>query len=395
MLKTRVFNYIILSFIMIPILHGADLNQIVPALQENNTTLSEDAANEQYEICLYEFGKAFHDEMNKELNSGGYGCDVVMDSSRKKKILKIEFGANRRATIEEARALQLLIIKRLVRAANSNEKLQPFLEKKPFTHKQLRLTIYFRDDNNRAYSDGTVSAIYHSPDPDHPKSPSYLSYRSEDPFTELSYELLSESYQEALQANRNSLIEDPTIHISSEREKEMDRIILDFENQISRKHHFRSRTIGSNTSENVSGIRAHFDSPHAVTQAKARKLLLDVVEPLLQGVNTSQIMRPYFTVEKLAIQIDFFKYTSFACQRYRDGSMDSVVLKNGQITYFQQTPRNPEDYPNYIYYDRTVYAEESYLEAIDLAKKTRLEHPLLKTFFLKISRPFCIIKQPG
>lgn len=61
--------------------------------------------------------------------------------------------------MEEAQALQLLAMDRLLRVLNAHEKIQPFLEVIPLTYERAEICIRFRGPLG-PYADGSILNLY-------------------------------------------------------------------------------------------------------------------------------------------------------------------------------------------------------------------------------------------
>ena len=94
---------------------------------------------------LFHKMSAFKKQIATELNlcqsrgSGGHKETV------REKIEEIElnFGASRRASLEEARALHVFLAKKVAQLINDDPKLQPYLAEQPFNFKRIYITIDF------------------------------------------------------------------------------------------------------------------------------------------------------------------------------------------------------------------------------------------------------------
>ena len=101
----------------------------------------------EYEQHVNEIVKLFAIQMKKEL-----GLDCIGDGGRMPhdvEEVEVKFTCNRRATIEEARRLEVYVSSQLVEVINSHDKLRPFLREYPFSSERARVVITFDDEYNR------------------------------------------------------------------------------------------------------------------------------------------------------------------------------------------------------------------------------------------------------
>jgi len=138
--------------------------------------------NDQHLICVGDSGK-----MHEKVEEMG-----------------LQFKANRRATVEEARALQLHVMNKLVEAVNTHPKLQPFLAERPFTHKHVTISISF-EDSNGSHADG-IAWIHNIPDSAGAvENRNKLFYYTLDPYTGKLTDLFDEPYDKAFELVQASL----------------------------------------------------------------------------------------------------------------------------------------------------------------------------------------------
>jgi hypothetical protein len=134
---------------------------------------------EEYESPIYtqhvaEITRAFASQIQKELGlecEGNGGC-MPYDVEE----ISIKFVAYQRATIEQARELEILLTEKFVQLINTHEKIKPFLRESPFPPMRARVGISFSKQNNKPYTDGSVAYVsqvnnriyYHAEDPKNP-----------------------------------------------------------------------------------------------------------------------------------------------------------------------------------------------------------------------------------
>ncbi len=116
----------------------------------------------EYVRYVNEITTSFAKQMQKEFgvycsgNSGQMPYDV--------EYVGMSFDAYRRATVEEARALEVIITEKFVNCINNHEKLRPFLREFPFPAKRTEISIAFYKSSGNRYADGSISRISHIDD---------------------------------------------------------------------------------------------------------------------------------------------------------------------------------------------------------------------------------------
>lgn len=142
---------------------------------------------EDYEIYVNEIIKSFAKEMRQEL-----GLVCIGDGGRMPydvEEIAVKFIAYRRATVEEARALEVFATERLLLLINNHEKIRPYLREYPFGANRTEVGIAFCKPDSSENNDGSVSYVSHIRD--------NLHYYGRDPKTDNSYDLLKEPYSAA------------------------------------------------------------------------------------------------------------------------------------------------------------------------------------------------------
>jgi len=349
---------------------------------------AEETARNEYLDYISDIRASFADQMRKELNLRCYGWGGQM--RRTIKTLTMQFYADRRATIEEARALQLLVMEKFVDAINAHEKLRPFLKVQPFTHKQIAVTIKFRGVNGN-YDDGSLYFISNTSNDANPPHQNQILYYARDPFTCDIVDLFKESYDDAVKRRAAIPIKNLAVYQPTEKEAEIDRCFFDFRKEMWNRHQLECWAIGGEMTGSIDEIGAKFVTLHPATQEEARTLLLGITHRLLQVVNENPILRPYFAqdpfpVERLKLRLCFKKKGSYGT--YRDGTMESVTLEGGKVTYFQETPFKNGELPQSFFIEVPEYATESYQEALEISKEKPQADPFYKQLMSKITPVF-------
>ena len=123
-------------------------------LYGGQTLKANDAEEEDYPKYVHEIVREFAREVYKKYglyceSSGGSMPHDVEEIS-------IDFTVRKRATIEEARKLEVELIESFLKKVNAHEKIRPFLREYPFTPRRAGITIAFTKQNGCWSHDGSV-----------------------------------------------------------------------------------------------------------------------------------------------------------------------------------------------------------------------------------------------
>ena len=131
------------------------------------------------------FAKQIKKEFGLDCESSGGSMPYDVEE------ISISFAAYQRATIEEARELEVKITEKFVEMINKHEKIRPFLREYPFPSSRTTVAISFHKKNNSRYTDGSVSYVS--------QVRNNLYYCAEDPNNRYRFiDLKEEPYEEAL-----------------------------------------------------------------------------------------------------------------------------------------------------------------------------------------------------
>lgn len=278
-------------------------------------------------------------------------------------LIGYDFIANRRASIEEARALHLYVMNKLVMAVNANEKLRPFLDERPFTYKRAMISISFEGPNG-PYSDGTVAYISNVSDLAVEENRNKIFYRSIDPLAGTFQNLLEEHREEAVQRAAESPIPILKVHQTTPLETAIDEVLPLYVEEMQKRYHFECEAIGGKMNQSVDDIVAQFVLRKRATLDEAKKYMLDATRWLLDALNSSEKLKPFlseypFPSNRLKIRIRFAKSNYY---RYTDGSLEGVSLENDEITYYKQPA------PGWVVYTGPdIVGKENYQKAVKKA----------------------------
>ena len=296
------------------------------------------AVSAPYDDYVKEIKSAFIEQMEKDLNLQGYSA--YDEKHEMIEALGIEFRAHQRATIQEARALELLLIEQFVKAINSHEKIQPHLAERPFTHRRVSVAIYFESPDGGFYADGSVVHIFHGSDFSSSENRNHLVYQAKDPLIEAPIFFHKESYEKAIQLNAASPIMNPAVHQRTEKEEAIDGTLDQFMHTMSEEYGLSFLAVGGKMATDIKDIAIKIIAFQPANREDARQLLVEVTEKLLVAINNNEKLRPHladypFSVDRLRILICF---RTKSHNSYSDGiSMEDVKLQKGKITYYHST----------------------------------------------------------
>jgi len=115
------------------------------------------------ERVLKELIQLFINEMDVK-----YGLSCVGDGGRSREkieTISLKLSTNRRATLEEAREIQVNALERFLEILNTSERIKPYLLTHPFPIKDLGISIMFISKiTDRFFSDGTVCSTMNARD---------------------------------------------------------------------------------------------------------------------------------------------------------------------------------------------------------------------------------------
>ena len=134
-------------------------------------------------------------------------------------------------------------------------------------------------------------------------------------------------------------------------------------------------SIGGKIPDSLEEIGASFYVNHPPTLEEARKLILVITKRLIQVIDLNEELRPFlieypFRTNRLKLRICFRKKND--C-KFRDGSMESVILENDTISYY----RDPTEKSTTRPINAPLFFQESYQEAL-LVLKTPINKNLQK-----------------
>jgi hypothetical protein len=139
-------------------------------------------------------------QIEKELGLECIGSGGAMPRDVER--IDLKFMIYQRATVEQARELEVKATEKLVKIINAHEKIRPFLREFPSPVSRTGVSISFYKKNNHPYMDGSVA--YCS------QIDGRIYYRAEDPNNPDIYkEIKDEPYEEALRIIQENATKNP------------------------------------------------------------------------------------------------------------------------------------------------------------------------------------------
>lgn len=338
--------------------------------EENEVGVNEDVTNNQCKSYFNEFqsvfGRQIEEEFGLEWIKDGFLHNFSNDD--------IEFYAHRRATLEEARALELSVLNKLAAAIQADAKMLSYLNMQSLTPESVGIDIRFVYLHHWGYDDGSIDNVYSYYSKKDKNR--HLRYTTTDPFSDYSdddYRVsdnrFEESFEDAIRLNAAKPIINPAIHEPTGFEDELAQILTSFKEEMKEKYGLRFQSSGwmiaGKATSDIAEIRTKCIYLYPADCQEARALMLLATEKLLTALNTSTILRPFlkeypFSANRLKLRLLFKKDKLLVGYvPYYDGSMESAVLSENTITYYHHIPNTKDP----SLHDRVVYAIESYQEA--------------------------------
>ncbi len=327
--------------------------------------IEQEVAYARYIVYVNEIINSFAEQMEKELNLQCTGEGGIMHKEVKEIFLK--FQVYRRASIEEARALELYVTNKLLEKINSHENIQQFLIERPFTHKHVSILIRFEGVNG-TYSDGSVAFMLSVTDSAVPENQNTIVYSSNDPFRDQYNDILREPYDEAAQKAADSALVFPFTHKTTDLEAALDASLLPFTKLIMFDRDIHCKAMGGKVNDgSIEEIGGSLRVLHRVSQEEARKLVIFATEKLLEHINRNDKLKPF--LKQHPLPIDRLKLCIyFTDKNYRpdhDGSIISVVLEAGELSYYHRVRIPDEGDKKFWISEKTLFAKETYQKALE------------------------------
>lgn len=325
---------------------------------------ADETAYDEYIEYVNEITNSFARQMEKEFGFRWIGDEGMMHEKIEE--IGLSFNAYRRATIEEARALEVYAVNKLAQLINDHEKIQPFLIERPF--KQVGISISFESINGR-YRDGSVGRVFNTNNEGRPEMRNKIFYYTSDPFSEEIIDLYEEPFAQAEKIVRASPISNLHAHETTPLEEGFDQVLTAFTKKMSDEYDLNRWSIGGKINNHLDEIGAKFTLSKRATMEEARELEVTATESLLNIINSNEKLRPYleeypFTSDRIRMRISFVNEKSYS---FLDETMESVALEGNEITYLQ-THKPEETESTRFIPPPSILAKESYSEALKLVQ---------------------------
>lgn len=279
--------------------------------------------------------------------------------------LSIDFVAQRRANLEEARALQIKCTEKLLQIINSNEQSLFHLAEYPFTAERINVSISFESCSGQ-YADGSIAFTC--------QGPHHLAYFKQDPVTEKHIRFFEESYSEALKIVQQSTLShlDLCTHKAKPYEKDLDLFLESFAREVRSKWGINCVESGGDMVDGIKEFAFLFSKNKRTSVEDARKLEVGINNLLLSKINANEKLRPHlikypFSVDQTKIKLIFQKSDT---ENFRDGSLYSVLQENNKLQYHIHDTLK-EDAPTLL--DPILIKEETYDEALKALNKNNVK----------------------
>jgi len=315
--------------------------------------------NEIVKTCAAEIEKEF------DIDYVGNGGSMPNDVEK----IDVVFTGSRRASLEEAREIEVRAIEKLLHAINNHEKIRPFLREYPFTAKGVGVSLSFENPWHYHYSDGTIAHMFSTKDK--------IFYDINDPITERLVDYLEEPFEVAQKiVHEHPLNRDLRIHKPTPYEEHVDQLFLTFAKQMQKKWKLIVFEMGGKLANGIEEFGVNFYSFQKGTIEKAREMEIDATEKLLQLINSDPVIRPYlkeypFTADRAKIIIQFKKD---ADRDYWDGSVVNVRQVDHKLLYLARLPPRKD---GGVTCDPVPLAEETYEEAKENLRKEKVKKSTL------------------
>lgn len=274
----------------------------------------------------------FIDEMESKY---GLYCTGSGGRTREKiELISLTLATNRRASLEEAREIEVNAIERFLELLNSNEKIKPHLAKHPFLRTDLNISIMFvckkTDD---VFADGTICSVSNIHD--------NIYYRTQEITNDKFSNYFEESYENALQTVKaHPLHYDMRYHKEQGFEKEIDKLCINFVKKAHKKYGVQCENFGGKMVNGIEEVSFDFISNKKTSLERARKIEVELTQMFLDSINSNPHLKPFlkkypFTAKQTPIRIHFYEKDELF---FNDGSVSRMFQKDGRIHYFKEKP---------------------------------------------------------
>lgn len=327
-----------------------------------------------YEDYVLEIRGDFAKQMEKEWN---LSCEGMGGSMQEKvEEISLDFAAHLPATIDESRALIVLVTEKLAQKINDHEEIRPYLQEYPFPPGRLEVTITFYDRLKNPRADGSVMRVFHVGSSATTSHKDHLVYYAQNAFSGRSVKIFEESYSEALKLVKASGLEVPPEHQITQLELGTDEMTMAFAKKMA-ENGIKASEVGGKMQGSVEEVGARLNVFYPATKENAREITVFAIESLLKIVNSNEKLRPHlieypFTSAKVNMAIDF---TNERYSPYFDGkSMVNVLIEGNEVFYYhhQKDPTSN--------YSTVLLEKEPYEQALKRIENTSSEPKLSKNY---------------
>lgn len=311
---------------------------------------------EVYQDALHEMESTFAQQMKNEYQLNWKGSSGRLHDQIEE--IGMEFAADRRATLDEARALGQQVISKFIETIKIDKKIQPYLAKRP--SELASVSISFDGPNGRN-SDGSVSNLFNVVD----NYSNQIFYFSHDPFEDRLIKELEEPFVELTPEDSNHKL---SIHQPNAYEEEMDRLFVDLTNEVFNRYGLKRWSIGGKLTNGIREIGATFKIYQPMTQDQARQLLIELTDQLLSKLNSNEKIKPF--LKQFPFPVDFLKIKIFSEQRegtsFPDVFIENVILEDNRIYFLQKTLLPKEEDKFFRDSEHISLPSESYSDAREI-----------------------------
>ncbi|MEN9344003.1 MAG: hypothetical protein RLZZ453_790 [Chlamydiota bacterium] len=312
-------------------------------------------ANEITEALQREFEKDFN------LEYYGGGGSFHNEISR----ISMSFTANRRASIAEARALMMHCLKRVVDEVNSSEKIRPHLAEYPFPVSRANISISFERDDNRYYTDGTVSYTFNVKTGvfyiSHSVASNFFIFSPKDKEDSTD---IKESYEEALERIQFSpkTLAELRVHKEQLYEKPLDAAIANLRRELRKQCNVDLVYCCGDATQGIEDLTFLIGKYKSTQVQKAQELTVEITDTIVRKLNSDESLRPYIKnhplrPEQIRVFMEF-KESPSGVYFYNNSISHVMTEKDGIEYYFLQSiPK--DDYIPFPY----LIQKESYQKA--------------------------------
>jgi hypothetical protein len=299
---------------------------------------------EKYEVYADQVMAQFAKEMAKEygLVVSGTGGSMPFGVTS----LEMMFYCYQRATIEEARELEVVVTEKFVEKINQHQKLRKYLREYPFPVSKAEISIVFCKPDNSRYDDGSVSRVVHFVDK---FKQDKIFYDKENPKTDRSEDLYEEPYSDAFaivqkkfQAMSPPKVLRPIPEKDDNYEIYVNQLFYEFDHEVLDERSVVFLLCGQGVKMNhaIEEFFVDFNLHNKVDLAEARRLELFLIDRFIKRINQKENLQKYlcerpFPVNRTKVVLSFCHEDNTL---FTEG-VSEVRYENGELTYYLENPK--------------------------------------------------------